>query len=83
MNTLFGGIKVIESPYLRPRAKIQISDKFPWCTPEFRAEYNEWLRTRFGVIQEGYMLSGPFGDFLAVGPEGADLLRRAVRVNFP
>lgn len=78
---IFGGLKIIEHPFLsRTVPKIQISANFTWCTPEFRAEYNEWLRSRFGEVQVGYMLSGPFGDFMAVGPGGLDSLRRVVKV---
>ena len=82
MNTLFG-MKVIQSEHLPRDARLELSDKVT-VSPEFRAEYNAWLRERFGTKERNvaYMMSGPFGDFIVGSPLMMDTLRkRAVKAT--
>lgn len=76
------GIRLIESPLLSDRPKLKLSPDVQ-VSPEFRAEYDAWLLERFGFQEPVvYMMSGPFGDFLAGGPRALAAMKRAVKVTW-
>lgn len=54
-----GGMKIIQSPFVEPEPVIRLRlDCDPlglWCTPEFRATTDAWLRERFGVRDVAYI----------------------------
>lgn len=61
------GIKFVPSVHIPPtRPRYQLDPKFEWCTPAFRAEYNEWLRQWFGeetlaiLVPPSFSVSSPF-----------------------
>lgn len=53
-----GGMKIIQSQFIEPEPVLQLDPKFEWCTPEFRAKTNAWLRERFGVRDVAYIMGG-------------------------
>lgn len=75
---MFGGIRMIESHHLPQPSKLELSPGV-LVSPEFRAEYNAWLRARFGTKPAPvYMMSGPLGDFAVASPAMMDAIRRRV-----
>jgi hypothetical protein len=84
MNSVFGAIKFVESPFVQPVPVLQLHPDFPWCTPEFRAKTNAWLLERFGMQEVAYMFqSGTFGvnngRLFVANPKQLAILRSAVR----
>lgn len=69
------GMRIVSSPFIQPVAKIQLSADLPWCTPSFRAETNRWFLEQFGTRDVAYMMSGPFGDYIAMNPKQVAMLR--------
>ena len=60
-----GDIPVMINPYIEPIAKIQIDPNFKWCSDEFRAKMNAWLKETFGTEEVAYMI-----DMDAIGISG-------------
>lgn len=79
-QSLFGGLRIVESPLIGPVPKIQISPRFQWCTEEFRAEQNAWWLARFGTKQVAYMFNGNLRDIF-VGPGSMEAIKRAVKLE--
>lgn len=80
MNTLFG-MKIIESPYITPVPKMQVSKEFERLqSPELVAETNAWMREFFGTHMPVYVFNpkaaGLVGDrFIAMSPAHMAMLR--------
>lgn len=73
------GMPVYESPLIRSVPKIQLSPGFKYCTPEFRAEMNQWLLEQFGTKHVAYAFDGR----LALSPEQMRLLKMALTDKSP
>jgi len=60
---------------LTKRPVIQLDPNFKWCTPEFRAERNQWLADVFGyhhaVIDTGDMIIMSSEAYLAIRKESS------------
>ena len=76
-SSLFG-IRVKESPYVEPVAKIRFN--WPDETPKIR-EFNDWLKARFGTVEVAYMIdmgaAGLFGgQMMVMNPRMMTMLRQ-------
>ena len=56
LDSLFG-IRIIESPLLEPKPKLQLSKACP-CSDECRDKFNAWLLERFGREPEHCYMIG-------------------------
>lgn len=72
------GFKIIVSPHLEPVPVLQMHpDCDPqglWCTPQLRAETNQWLVEMFGKEDRIYM----YGKNVVMNPKQAAMLRSFV-----
>ena len=73
-SAMFAGVRIIESPHIRPVPKLQMSPTFKWCSEEFRGSMNTFLLDTFGTKTVAYMLDGT----LVTPPGTITTLRRIV-----
>lgn len=65
------GISIIESPFVQPVPRLQLSHDFDACSPESKASFNRWLLERFGTKDVAYVIGGK----VFVNPKHAALIK--------
>lgn len=63
------GLQVLPREAVQHVPRLLVSPSFPWCTPEFRVEYNAWLRERFGTYEMVLLVN--YADCVLIDPQYA------------
>lgn len=69
------GMNIIASPLITEVPRIQLSHDFNVCSPEFKVEFNQWLKEHFGTYLPVYVISG---NTIAMHPKQVALLKLEV-----
>lgn len=72
-------LRVIPDNLAPRRPRLKISDDFPYCSAEFRAEWNAWALERFGTEEVCYVMDSSVLKELQAGI-ACNIERRIVKV---